>query len=71
MTLESFIQSKLTDRLKQHHVLLFHDPEKIYQEVVGALASEHMQVVRADGDLLEARELCLQELQRVGRDETG
>jgi len=71
MTLESFIQSKLTDRLKQHHVLLFHDPEKIYQEVVGALASEHTQVVRADGDLLEAREQCLQELQRVGRDETG
>ena len=71
MTLESFIQSKLSERLKQRHVLLFHDPDRMYQEVVEGLANEHTKVVHAGGALLEAREQCLQELQRVGKDETG
>jgi hypothetical protein len=71
MTLESFIQAKLSDRLRQHYVVLFHDPEKIYQDIVEALANEHIRVVHAGGDLLEAREQCLEELQRVGKDETG
>jgi len=71
MTLESFIQAKLAERLHQREVLLFHDPDQIYLSVVQRMASDHVHVIEATGDLLEAREQCLEELQRVGADSTS
>jgi hypothetical protein len=71
MTIESFIQSHLEMRVQKNKALLIYDKEKLYSGIVDKMGQGSVAVVRADGDLIEARERCLEELRRVGEDATG
>jgi hypothetical protein len=71
MTIESFIQSHLEARMQKNKALLIYDVENLYSGLVDKMEQGSVAVVRADGDLIEARERSLEELRRVGEDATG
>ncbi len=68
MTIHSFIQNQvLLPRLRQHGVLIVYDPERRYRELCLEIASENRIVVDAGVSSIEARELAMATLQRMGQ----
>jgi len=57
MIFESFLADCLTERLRQRRLLVMHDPEPRFCEIVVGLADKHTQVLECDGDLPESRPL--------------
>jgi hypothetical protein len=68
MTFESFLADCLRERLRQRRLLVVHDPEARFREIVVGLADKHTQVLECDGDLLEAREAALDAFAKLGED---
>lgn len=71
MKIEQYLEDHFRLRLRKSRVLVIHDPEGRYLGVVQGLASELTAVVPCGGDLLAARERALEELNRVGADQSG
>lgn len=70
MTFESFLASRLESRLRQPRVLVAHDPDGRFRDIILGLADELTTVLDCGGELLEAREAALDALALLGEDAT-
>ena len=70
MTFEAFLASRLSDRLRQRRLLVVHDPDPRFREIVTGLSDNHTTVMDCGGDLLEAREAALEAFAALGEDAT-
>lgn len=68
MTFETFLSSQLADRLRQRRLLVVHDPDQRFRDIVVGLRDKQTQVLDCDGDLLEAREAALESFLALGED---
>ena len=70
MSIEAYIQEQvLTERLRQHSVVVVYDPERRYRRLCQGLATERQEVVDATESSIESREQALRGLQALGRGE--
>ncbi len=67
-TFETFFAKHLEQRLRQRRLLVVHDPEERYREIVDGLADEVTTVLDGSGGLLEAREAALEKFAELGED---
>jgi hypothetical protein len=68
MTFESFFASRLTDRLRQRRLLVVHDPDARYRDIVLGMKTDSTTVLDCGSDLLEAREAALEGVIALGED---
>jgi hypothetical protein len=68
MTIKSFIQDEvLLPRLKENGLLVVYDPDQRYRELCAGIATETTVVVDAGQSSIEARDLAMATLQKIGR----
>lgn len=68
MTFETFLTSRLDDSLRKHRLLVIHDPDQRFRDIVIGLKDKHTQVLDCDADLLESREASLETFAQLGED---
>lgn len=68
MTIKSFIQDQvLLPRLKENGLLVVYDPDQRYRGLCAGIATETTVVVDAGVSSIEARDLAMATLQKIGR----
>jgi hypothetical protein len=70
MTFLEFLAQKIQSRLKRRRVLVFHDPDGRFADLMPLLADADRRVIDCGPDLLTAREEALEALMEVGQDPT-
>ncbi len=68
MTFESFLSSRLNARLRLRRLLVVHDPDQRFLDIVMGMTDEHTTVLNCAGDMLEAREAALEAFGVLGED---
>jgi hypothetical protein len=70
MTFLDFLAQRMLTRLKRRRVLVFHDPQKRFADIMPLLSSPDRTVIDSSQDLIESREQALEALVQVGEDST-
>jgi hypothetical protein len=70
MTFESFLASRIRQRLRQRRMLVMHDPDGRFRDTALGMADDVTSVLDAGGDLLESREQALEAFASLGEDST-
>jgi hypothetical protein len=72
MKLEEHIRKKVFEpRLNRAKVLVVHDPDRRYRDIVQEMGSDKLQVVFGDESTIEPRQKAQNLLVEIGRDKTG